>query len=140
MLKETVSANDKYDGDLLSDVYVDDITNINNQKEGAYKITYIVENSRHQQVKKTVNIYIVGYLPDNQADGGQKYRFIKKDCSEVNDYCLEYFDSDSKWVKDSVLNEQVKESLSKEDGSKAIKKYNFKSSDVKKSKKKQKSN
>ena len=136
ILKDTVSANDKYDGDLIAKTEIKDVDKINVGEEGVYQITYSIKNSSNKTANKKVNIYIIDYLPDNSADMSNSFRFVRKDCSEANDYCLQYFNEDSKWTTDSNLKEFLMNSLSKTDDSKPVKKYSFKSDDVAKSKKK----
>ena len=136
ILKDTVSANDKYDGDLIAKTEIKDVDKINVGEEGVYQITYSIKNSSNKTANKKVNIYIIDYLPDNSADVSNSFRFVRKDCSEANDYCLQYFNEDSKWTTDSNLKEFLMNSLSKTDDSKPVKKYSFKSDDVAKSKKK----
>ena len=136
ILKDTVSANDKYDGDLIAKTEIKDVDKINVGEEGVYQITYSVKNSSNKIANKKVNIYIIDYLPDNSADVSNSFRFVRKDCSEANDYCLQYFNEDSKWTTDSNLKELLMNSLSKTDDSKPVKKYSFKSDDVAKSKRK----
>lgn len=127
MLKETVSVNDKYDGDLIDKVIIENIDNIKSDKDGVYQITYKVTNRANKTTTKTVNIFIIDYLPDNRADEANKFRFIRKDCSEANDYCLQYFDNDSKWTSDETLRELLMNSLSKSENETAIKKFKLSS-------------
>ena len=127
MLKETVSVNDKYDGDLIDKVIIENIDNIKSDKDGLYQITYKVTNRANKTTTKTVNIFIIDYLPDNRADEANKFRFIRKDCSEANDYCLQYFDNDSKWTNDETLRELLMNSLSKSENETAIKKFKLSS-------------
>ena len=127
MLKETVSVNDKYDGDLIDKVIIENIDNIKSDKDGVYQITYKVTNRANKTTTKTVNIFIIDYLPDNRADEANKFRFVRKDCSEANDYCLQYFDNDSKWANDETLRELLMNSLSKSENETAIKKFKLSS-------------
>ena len=136
-LKENITANDKYDGDLVAEVEIKDKRNINPDEEGVYEITYSVINTSNKTTTKKVNIFIIDYLPDNEADAGNSFRYIRKDCSEANDYCLQYFAADSKWNTDDTLKDMLMDSLSKADDQQPIKKYSFKVNDVKKSKKKE---
>ena len=127
MLKENVSVNDKYDGNLIDKVIIENIENIQSDKDGAYQITYKVTNRANKTTTKTVNIFIIDYLPDNRADEANKFRFVRKDCSEANDYCLQYFDEDSKWANDETLRELLMDSLSKSENETAIKKFKLSS-------------
>ena len=127
MLKETVSVNDKYDGDLIDKVIIENIDNIKSDKDGVYQITYKVTNRANKTTTKTVNIFIIDYLPDNRADEANKFRFVRKDCSEANDYCLQYFNNDSKWTNDETLRELLMNSLSKSENETAIKKFKLSS-------------
>ena len=127
MLKENVSVNDKYDGNLIEKVIIENIDNIQSDKDGAYQITYKVTNRANKTTTKTVNIFIIDYLPDNRADEANKFRFVRKDCSEANDYCLQYFDNDSKWANDETLRELLMDSLSKSENETAIKKFKLSS-------------
>ena len=127
LLKENVSVNDKYDGDLIDKVVIENIDNIQSDKDGAYQITYKVTNRANKSTIKTVNIFIIDYLPDNRADEANKFRFVRKDCSEANDYCLQYFDNDSKWANDETLRELLMDSLSKSENKTAIKKFKLSS-------------
>ena len=127
MLKENVSVNDKYDGNLIDKVIIENIENIQSDKDGAYQITYKVTNRANKTTTKTVNIFIIDYLPDNRADEANKFRFVRKDCSEANDYCLQYFDNDSKWANDETLRELLMDSLSKSENETAIKKFKLSS-------------
>ena len=127
LLKENVSVNDKYDGDLIDKVVIENIDNIQSDKDGAYQITYKVTNRANKTTTKTVNIFIIDYLPDNRADEANKFRFVRKDCSEANDYCLQYFDEDSKWANDETLRELLMDSLSKSENETAIKKFKLSS-------------
>lgn len=127
LLKENVSVNDKYDGDLIDKVVIENIDNIQSDKDGAYQITYKVTNRANKSTTKTVNIFIIDYLPDNRADEANKFRFVRKDCSEANDYCLQYFDNDSKWANDETLRELLMDSLSKSENKTAIKKFKLSS-------------
>ena len=127
MLKETVSVNDKYDGDLIDKVIIENIDNIKSDKDGVYQITYKVTNRANKTTTKTVNIFIIDYLPDNRADEANRFRFVRKDCSEANDYCLQYFNNDSKWTNDETLRELLMNSLSKSENETAIKKFKLSS-------------
>ena len=133
-LKENITANDKYDGDIVAEVEIKDKSNINSDEEGVYEITYSVINTSNKTTTKKVNIFIIDYLPDNEADAGNSFRYIRKDCSEANDYCLQYFAANSKWNTDDTLKDMLMDSLSKADNQQPIKKYSFKADDVKKSK------
>lgn len=133
-LKENITANDKYDGDLVAEVEIKDKDNINSDEEGAYEITYSVTNTSNKTTTKKVHVFIIDYLPDNEADAGNSFRYIRKDCSEANDYCLQYFANDSKWNTDDTLKDMLMDSLSKADDQQPVKKYSFKAKDVKKSK------
>ena len=127
LLKENVSVNDKYDGDLIDKVVIENIDNIQSDKDGVYQITYKVTIRVNKTATKTVNIFIIDYLPDNRADEANKFRFVRKDCSEANDYCLQYFNKDSKWAKDETLRELLMNSLSKSENKTAIKKFELSS-------------
>lgn len=133
-LKENISANDKYDGDLVTEVEIKDKNNINENESGVYEITYSVINTSNKTTTKKVNIHIIDYLPDNEADAGHSFRYIRKDCSEANDYCLQYFASDSKWNTDDTLKDMLMDSLSKADDQTPVKKYSFKANDVERAK------
>ena len=133
-LKENISANDKYDGDLVTEVEIKDKDNVNPDEEGVYEITYSVTNTSNKTTTKKVRVFIIDYLPDNEADAGNSFRYIRKDCSEANDYCLQYFANDSKWNTDDTLKDMLMDSLSKADDQQPVKKYSFKAKDVKKSK------
>lgn len=133
-LKENITANDKYDGDLVAEVEIKDKDNVNPDEEGVYEITYSVTNTSNKTTTKKVHVFIIDYLPDNEADAGNSFRYIRKDCSEANDYCLQYFSNDSKWNTDDTLKDMLMDSLSKADDQQPVKKYSFKAKDVKKSK------
>ena len=133
-LKENISANDKYDGDLVTEVEIKDKNNINENESGVYEITYSVINTSNKTTTKKVNIHIIDYLPDNEADAGHSFRYIRKDCSEANDYCLQYFASDSKWNTDDTLKDMLMDSLSKADDQTPVKKYSFKANDIERAK------
>lgn len=135
-LKENISANDKYDGDLVTEVEIKDKDNINSNEEGAYEITYSVTNTSNKTTTKKTHVFIIDYLPDNRADAGNSFRYIRKDCSEANDYCLQYFASNSKWNTDDTLKDMLMDSLSKADDQTPVKKYSFKAKDVNESKRK----
>ena len=133
-LKENISANDKYDGDLVTKVEIIDKDNINENESGVYEITYSVTNTSNKTITKKVHVFIIDYLPDNRADADNSFRYIRKDCSEANDYCLQYFANDSKWNTDDTLKDMLMDSLSKADDQAPVKKYSFKAKDVQKSK------
>ena len=134
-LKENITANDKYDGDLVAEVEIKDKDNINENESGVYEITYSVINTSNKTTTKKAHVFIIDYLPDNRADAGNSFRYIRKDCSEANDYCLQYFANDSKWNTDDTLKDMLMDSLSKADDQAPIKKYSFKAKDVEKTKK-----
>ena len=130
MLLSTVTSGDRYDGDLTTKVAVLNMENVAFNTVGSYDIQYKVTNRSGKTVVKKVKIHILEYLTDNQADKDNKYRYIRKDCSTKNDYCMEYFKEDSKWVTNDELNNQIIDSLSKDKSEEAIKKYHFGQDDV----------
>ena len=134
MLLSTITSGDRYDGDLTNKVAVLNMEQIAFNTVGNYDIQYKVTNRSGKTVVKKVKIHILEYLTDNQADKDNKYRYIRKDCSTKNDYCMEYFKEDSKWVTNDELNNQIIDSLSKDKSEEAIKKYHFSQDDVKRSK------
>lgn len=134
MLLSTVTSGDRYDGDLTTKVAVLNMEHVAFNTVGSYDIQYKVTNRSGVSVVKKVKIHILEYLIDNQADKDNKYRYIRKDCSTKNDYCMEYFKEDSKWVTDDELNNQIIDSLSKDKSEEAIKKYHFSKDEVQRAK------
>ena len=134
MLLSTITSGDRYDGNLTNKVAVLNMEQIAFNTVGSYELQYKVTNRSGKTVVKKVKIHILEYLTDNQADKDNKYRYIRKDCSTKNDYCMEYFKEDSKWVTNDELNNQIIDSLSKDKSEEAIKKYHFSQDDVKRSK------
>ena len=134
MLLSTVTSGDRYDGDLTTKVAVLNMEQITFNTVGSYELQYKVTNRSGKAVVKKVKVHILEYLTDNQADKDNKYRYIRKDCSTKNDYCMEYFKEDSKWVTNDELNNQIIDSLSKDKSEEAIKKYHFSQDDVERSK------
>lgn len=137
MLLSTVTSGDRYDGDLTTKVAVLNMEHVAFNTVGSYDIQYKVTNRSGVSVVKKVKIHILEYLTDNQADKDNKYRYIRKDCSTKNDYCMEYFKEDSKWVTDDELNNQIIDSLSKDKSEEAIKKYHFSKDEVQRAKQQQ---
>ena len=137
MLLSTVTSGDRYDGDLTTKVAVLNMEHVAFNTVGSYDIQYKVTNRSGVSVVKKVKIHILEYLTDNQADKDNKYRYIRKDCSTKNDYCMEYFKEDSKWVTDDELNNQIIDSLSKDKSEEAIKKYHFSKDGVQRAKQQQ---
>lgn len=136
VLKENITANDKYDGDIVASVTIKNLDKVDTTTAGEYEITYFVTNSSNKTITKKATIHMIEYLPDNQADEDNGYRYVRKDCSTLSDYCMEYFDEDSKWVTDSTLKTQLKNSLNKSSSDEAVKTYKFSSDDVKNAKNK----
>ena len=134
MLLSTITSGDRYDGDLTNKVAVLNMEQIAFNTVGNYELQYKVTNRSGKVVVKKVKVHILEYLTDNQADKDNKYRYIRKDCSTKNDYCMEYFKEDSKWVTNDELNNQIIDSLSKDKSEEAIKKYHFSQDDVERSK------
>ena len=134
MLLSTITSGDRYDGNLTNKVAVLNMEQIAFNTVGSYELQYKVTNRSGKTVVKKVKIHILEYLTDNQADKDNKYRYIRKDCSTKNDYCMEYFKEDSKWVTNDELNNQIIDSLSKDKSEEAIKKYHFSQDDVERSK------
>ena len=134
MLLSTITSGDRYDGDLTNKVAVLNMEQIAFNTVGSYELQYKVSNRSGKTVVKKVKVHILEYLTDNQADKDNKYRYIRKDCSTKNDYCMEYFKEDSKWVTNNELNNQIIDSLSKDKSEEAIKKYHFGQDDIEKSK------
>ena len=134
MLLSTITSGDRYDGDLTTKVAVLNMEHVAFNTVGSYDVQYKVTNRSGISVVKKVKIHILEYLTDNQADKDNKYRYIRKDCSTKNDYCMEYFKEDSKWVTNDELNNQIIDSLSKDKSEEAIKKYHFGQDDVERSK------
>ena len=134
MLLSTITSGDRYDGDLTNKVAVLNMEQIAFNTVGNYELQYKVTNRSSKTVVKKVKVHILEYLTDNQADKDNKYRYIRKDCSTKNDYCMEYFKEDSKWVTNDELNNQIIDSLSKDKSEEAIKKYHFSQDDVEMSK------
>ena len=134
MLLSTITSGDRYDGDLTTKVAVLNMEHVAFNTVGSYDIQYKVTNRSGKSVVKNVKIHILEYLTDNQADKDNKYRYIRKDCSTKNDYCMEYFKEDSKWITNEELNNQIIDSLSKDKSEEAIKKYHFDKDDVQRAK------
>ena len=134
MLLSTVTSGDRYDGDLTTKVAVLNMEHVAFNTVGSYDVQYKVTNRSGKTVVKKVKIHILEYLTDNQADKDNKYRYIRKDCSTKNDYCMEYFKENSKWVTNDELNNQIIDSLSKDKSEEAIKKYHFGQDDVQRAK------
>ena len=134
MLLSTVTSGDRYDGDLTTKVAVLNMEHVAFNTVGSYDVQYKVTNRSGKTVVKKVKIHILEYLTDNQADKDNKYRYVQKDCSTKNDYCMEYFKEDSKWITNEELNNQIIDSLSKDKSEEAIKKYHFDKDDVQKAK------
>ena len=134
MLLSTVTSGDRYDGNLTTKVAVLNMEHVAFNTVGSYDVQYKVTNRSGKTVVKKVKIHILEYLTDNQADKDNKYRYIRKDCSTKNDYCMEYFKENSKWVTNDELNNQIIDSLSKDKSEEAIKKYHFSKDDVQRAK------
>ena len=134
MLLSTVTSGDRYDGNLTTKVAVLNMEHVAFNTVGSYDVQYKVTNRSGKTVVKKVKIHILEYLTDNQADKDNKYRYVQKDCSTKNDYCMEYFKEDSKWITNEELNNQIIDSLSKDKSEEAIKKYHFDKDDVQKAK------